>query len=197
MPQVLLDNSIDNDRLDLYIEALIFASEAAMSIDDIRSAVSESFGRKFDKAYLNQLVDQIREKYQGNEFAIEVVPIAGGYSFLTKKHFHKVIGDYLKLNEKKRLSKAAMETLSIVAYKQPITKLEIERVRGVSCDYTLQKLLEKGLVEISGREQGPGRPLLYATTMKFLDHFGIKDSSELPQLKELGTVENSIGHEEE
>ena len=192
-----METSIDTDRLDLYIEALIFASESAIRINDISAAVHESFGKKFDKNYIEKLVDQIKGKYDSDEFAIELVAIAGGYAFLTKNRFHKIIADHLKLNSKKKLSRAAMETLSIVAYKQPITKVEIESIRGVSCDYSLQKLLEKGLIEISGREQGPGRPLLYATTIKFLDHFGIKDSSELPQLKEIATVENSIGHEEE
>ena len=126
---------------------------------------------------------------------MQLMPIAGGYMFMSKPQYHKIIGDYLRQNERKKLSKAALETLAIIAYKQPITKSEMEAIRGVGCDYTVQKLLEKELVEITGRHEGPGRPLLYGTTVKFLNHFGIKDTTELPKLKEFETVDNVIGSE--
>ncbi len=183
------------DRIDLYIEALLFAAEHALSETDIRNAINVSFDQSFKIAYVDEQIAKIRAKYDQEELALQLVPIAGGYMFMTKPQYHKVIGDYLRQNEKKRLSKSALETLSIVAYKQPITKSEMESIRGVGCDYTIQKLLEKELVEIKGRHDGPGRPLLYGTTVKFLDHFGIKDTKELPNLKEFETVENSIGDE--
>lgn len=189
--------STPSDRIDLYIEALIFAAEYALSLDEIRSAVNSTFGQKFSKEDIEKYISVLSNKYESDEFAIHLIPIAHGYMFMTKAQYHKIIGDYLRQNEKKRLSKSAMETLSIIAYKQPITKSGIESIRGVGCDYAVQKLLEKELVEIKGRHDGPGRPLLYGTTIKFLDHFGIKDTKELPNLKEFETVENSIGEEVE
>ncbi len=185
------------DRVDLYIEALIFAAEYALSVEEIRSATNNTFGQKFSIKDIEKHLSTISAKYESDEFAIHLIPIAQGYMFMTKSRYHKIIGDYLRQNEKKRLSKSAMETLSIVAYKQPITKSGIESIRGVGCDYAVQKLLEKELVEIKGRHEGPGRPLLYGTTIKFLNHFGIKDTKELPNLKEFETVENTIGEEVE
>ena len=93
----------------------------------------------------------------------------------------------------KRLSQAALETLSIVAYKQPVSKTELEQIRGVSCDYAIQKLLEKELVEIQGRSDAPGRPLVYGTSEKFMDYFGIKSLKDLPKPKDFKDVENVIG----
>jgi len=104
---------------------------------------------------------------------------------MTKAAYHETIGNHIKLENRKNLSKAAMETLSIIAYKQPIVKSEMEVIRGVSCDYSVQKLLEKELVEIVGRSEGPGRPLLYGTSDKFMDHFGLKSIADLPKLKDI------------
>jgi len=129
--------------------------------------------------------------------AIELRAIAGGYMFMTKPIYHRIIGDFLKITSKKKLTKAALETLSIIAYKQPITKSEIESIRGVNADYAVQKLLEKELVEIEGRADSPGRPLLYATSTKFLNHFGIEGTNDLPKLKEFETPEDTIGVKEE
>lgn len=187
-----IDTSVQ-DKISWYIEALIFAADTALSAEDIRSAINISFDQNFDLIFIQSQIDCIVEKYLGEEYVTQLIPIAGGYQFLTKPIYHKVIGDYLRQTEKKRLSRSALETLSIVAYKQPLTKTSVESIRGVNCDYALQKLLEKELIEIKGREDGPGRPLLYGTTLKFLDHFGIKDMKELPNLKDLETVENSIG----
>ena len=109
--------------------------------------------------------------------------------------FHAIIGTFLKQKTRRRLSRAAMETLSIIAYKQPVTKTEMEKIRGVSCDYSLQKLLEKDLVSITGRSDGPGRPLLYGTSEKFMDYFGLKSLKDLPQPKDFKTPDNSIGEQ--
>lgn len=121
--------------------------------------------------------------------------IAGGYQFLTKPSYYNVISEHLKLENKKKLSRAMMETLSIIAYKQPVIKSEIEHIRGVSSDYTIQKLLEKELVEIGGRSDTPGRPLLYRTSGKFMNYFGLNDLNDLPKLKEFATDENQIGEQ--
>ena len=100
---------------------------------------------------------------------------------------------HLRQATKKRLSQAAMETMAIVAYKQPVSKSELEEIRGVSCDYAIQKLLEKELVIISGRSEGPGRPLLYGTSDKFMDYMGINSLNDLPKPKDFKEAENSIG----
>jgi hypothetical protein len=99
----------------------------------------------------------------------------------------------LQIKAKRRLSTAALETLAIIAYKQPLSKSEIEHIRGVNCDYSIQKLLEKELIVINGKGDGPGRPLLYATSKSFMDHFGLKSVKDLPKLKDLHILDNEIG----
>ncbi len=181
------------ERLDLYIEALVFAAQYALNLNELRKVLQETFGQSFSKDIVAKNIRQIQDKYGAEEHAIQLVEIAGGYLFMTKPQYHKIIGDFLKMTSKKKLTKAALETLSIVAYKQPIPKSEIESIRGVASDYSVQKLLEKELVEIVGRHEGPGRPLLYGTTIKFLDHFGLKNTKDLPKLKEITPVEDTIG----
>ena len=112
---------------------------------------------------------------------------------MTKPIYHNSVGTYLRQTIRRRLSQAALETLSIVAYKQPVSKTELEQIRGVSCDYAIQKLLEKELVEIQGRSDAPGRPLVYGTSEKFMDYFGIKSLKDLPKPKDFKDVENAIG----
>lgn len=139
----------------------------------------------------------IKEKFEVEAFSMELVKSGGGYQFLTKPAYQASIGILLKQQSKKRLSNSALETLSIIAYKQPITKSEAEQIRGVSCDYSIQKLLEKELIEIKGKSEGVGRPLLYGTSPRFMDYFGINDLKELPTPKDFSTEENSIGEESE
>ncbi len=191
--EVIADEKPEALRLDLYIEALIFAAEYALNVEEIRKVVNITFDQDFKKQHIQELIDNVRDKYEDSELAIQLRGIAGGYLFMTKPQYHRIIGDFLKLSSKKKLSKAAMETLSIIAYKQPITKSEIESIRGVNADYAVQKLLEKELVEITGRHDGPGRPLLYGTSTKFLNHFGISGAGDLPKLKEFETPEDTIG----
>ena len=112
---------------------------------------------------------------------------------MTKGAFHTTVGEHLKIISKKKLSRAALETLSIIAYKQPVTRIDLESIRGVSCDYTIQKLMEKELVEMQGRATGPGRPLLYGTSDKFMDYFGIKDLKDLPKPKDFEMPETEVG----
>ena len=138
-------------------------------------------------------MNQTEERFAKEESAIELVEIGGGYQFMTKGAYHSVIATWLKRTTNKRLSKAALETLAIIAYKQPVTKSEAEAIRGVSCDYSLQKLLEKELVSIIGRSDGPGRPLLYGTSAKFMDYFGLKNLKDLPQPKDFRNPDNEIG----
>jgi len=131
-------------------------------------------------------IDAIVEKYSTDSYPFEVIQIGGGWQFLTRKEFHKTVAQLNGDKFLKRLSAASLETLAIIAYKQPITKSEIESIRGVNCDYTVQKLLEKELIIISGRhENHPGQPLLYSTSKNFMDYFGINSAEELPKIKEV------------
>lgn len=142
---------------------------------------------------IDEEVKKLMDKYRNDSFSFELVHISNGFQFLTKSQFINTVGKHLKLINKKRLSRSMMETLSIIAYKQPVIKSEIEHIRGVASDYTIQKLLEKELIEINGRSPAPGRPLLYITSEKFMNHFGLKDLGDLPKLKEFETDENQIG----
>ncbi len=116
-----------------------------------------------------------------------------GYQFFTKKEFHPVINLLQVQRSKKKLSQAAMETLAIIAYKQPTTKTDVEQIRGVNCDYSVQKLLEKELISIVGKSETVGKPILYGTSPLFMDYFGVNDIQELPHIKELTDSSNTIG----
>lgn len=144
-----------------------------------------------------EAITQIQAKYEEEKFPFHVVKSGGGYQFLTKPAYQASIGILLKQQSKKRLSTSALETLSIIAYKQPVTKSEMEQIRGVNCDYSVQKLLEKELVEIKGKSENVGRPLLYGTSDKFMDYFGINDLKDLPTPKDFATEENEIGNQSE
>lgn len=172
-----------------HIEALIFASDKPLTSMEITELINNAFGFMEEKLTLEQIqtsIDGIREKYASEFYPFEVRESGGGWQFLTKKDFHKTVAQLNGEKFLKRLSTAALETLSIIAYKQPITKGEIEAIRGVSSDYSIQKLLEKELIIISGRnEEMPGKPLVYATSKTFMDYFGINSAADLPKLKEV------------
>ncbi|RMG65722.1 MAG: SMC-Scp complex subunit ScpB [Bacteroidetes bacterium] len=129
-------------------------------------------------------LEALLKKYQDGIYPFEVRQLAGGYQFLTKRSFYPYVRRTVVQKNQKRLSRAALETLSIIAYRQPITKAEMEFIRGVNCDYAVQKLLDKQLIQITGRADGPGRPLLYGTSPFFMQYFGINEVSDLPKLKE-------------
>ncbi|MBS1748716.1 MAG: SMC-Scp complex subunit ScpB [Bacteroidetes bacterium] len=173
----------------LHIEALIFASEKPLTSIELVDLVNNALGFIEDRASLEQVeaaIDGIREKYATEFYPFEIRQSGGGWQFLTKGAFHKTIAQLNGDKFIKRLSAAAMETLAIIAYKQPITKGEIESIRGVNCDYVVQKLLEKELVVITGRnEELPGKPLVYATSKSFMDYFGINSADDLPKIKEV------------
>ncbi|HRP56561.1 SMC-Scp complex subunit ScpB [Agriterribacter sp.] len=173
----------------LHIEALIFASEKPLTGIELVDLVNSALGFIEERATLEQVesaIDGIREKYATEFYPFEVRQSGGGWQFLTKGDFHKTIAQLNGDKFLKRLSSAAMEALAIIAYKQPITKGEVESIRGVNCDYVIQKLLEKELVVITGRnEELPGKPLIYATSRSFMDYFGINSPEDLPRIKDV------------
>ncbi len=184
-------------NLSLHIESLIFASDKPITFEDIRTVVEETLELILNPNDIEAAIQLVKDKYATDEFAIEVVEISGGYSFMTKGAYHLTIANYLKQTTNKKLSKAALETLSIIAYKQPVSKGEMESIRGVNCDYAVQKLLDKELIEIRGRSETVGKPLLYGTSEKFFDYFGLKGVSDLPKLKDFEMPENTIGTPED
>ncbi len=181
----------------LYIEALIFASEQGIRVEEIIYCLQAVDGSDFSVNEIKQHLASIKQKYDGNNLAIELVNINNGYQFLTKKEYHPVISLLQLQRSKKKLSQAALETLAIVAYKQPVTKTEVEQIRGVNCDYSIQKLLEKELIAITGKSDGVGKPILYGTSPLFMDYFGINNLQELPHIKELTDNTTSIGEQQE
>lgn len=139
---------------------------------------------------------KLEEKYKNEEYSFEPIKSGGGYQFLTKPAYQSSISILLKQQSKKRLSNSSLETLAIVAYKQPVTKSEVEQIRGVNCDYAMHKLLEKELIEIRGKAETIGRPTIYGTSSVFMDYFGINDLKDLPLPKEFMETDNSIGEQE-
>ena len=175
------------------VEALIFCSEQSISLDEIKASLKLSFEWELTDEEVIEAIEGIKSKYLSDDFAFELIEISEGFQFLTKKQYHPTINSLIQHKSKKKLSVSQMETLAIIAYRQPISKSEIEHIRGVSCDYAVQKLLEKELVEIPGKSDGPGRPVLYSTSRNFMDYFGIKNVKDLPQLKDLHVDGNEIG----
>lgn len=172
-----------------HIEALIFASEKPLATMELVELVNNALGFIEDRASLDQVesaMEAIVEKYSSEFYPFEVKQSGGGWQFLTKKQYHKTVAQLNGEKFLKRLSTAALETLAIIAYKQPVTKGEIENIRGVNCDYAVQKLLEKDLIVIMGRrENAPGQPLVYSTSKTFMDYFGINTVEDLPKLKDI------------
>ena len=172
-----------------HIEALVFATDKPLTTLEIVELMNSAFTDLEEKISLDKVeaaLEGITEKYSADFYPFEMKMSGGGWQFLTRKEFHKTVAQLNGEKFLKRLSAAAMETLAIIAYKQPVTKGEIEAIRGVSSDYAVQRLLEKELVIISGRnEKAPGQPLLYSTSKNFMDYFGINSSEELPRIREV------------
>lgn len=185
------------EKPELYIEALIFASEHSIRVEEIIYCLQSAFERDFTLDEVTNLLNNIQQKYINENLAIELVNISNGYQFLTKKDYHAIISLLQLQRSKKKLSQAALETLAIVAYKQPVTKPDIEQIRGVNCDYSIQKLLEKDLITIIGKSEAIGKPILYGTSDIFMDYFGINSIKELPHIKELTDSSVSIGEQQE
>lgn len=181
------------DFLQNHIEALIFCSPTPIRLADIKACLTEMFNADVPEEDIAGAIQRVEEKFNAEEYSFQLYKSAGGYQFLTKPAYQASISILLKQQSKKRLSTSAMETLAIIAYKQPISKTEIENIRGVNCDYAVQKLLDKGLIEITGKAETIGRPMLYGTTQKFMEYFGISDLVELPTPKEVSTEVNTIG----
>lgn len=172
-------NEID---LKQQLESVIFASDEVISPKLIRIALDDE---TLSDEHIEALVAQLNREYEATGRTFRIQRIAQGYRFLTEKQFHRPIQRLLQPKLARRLSQAALETLAIIAYKQPITKAEIESIRGTNADYVIRILLEKNLIEVCGRSEGVGKALLYGTTKAFLDYFNLPSLAELPKPREI------------
>lgn len=162
------------------LEALLFATDQPLGMDRLVKTLGGA-----ERAEVREALDELREEYEKHEHAFTIVEFGGGYSISTRPEHAKLVRRLFRGRRKQRLSKAALEALAIIAYKQPVTRLEIEEIRGVSASGVLGTLLERDLIQIAGRAETLGHPLLYATTRSFLDYLGLSRIQDLPQLSEL------------
>ncbi|MGF1534029.1 MAG: SMC-Scp complex subunit ScpB [Bernardetiaceae bacterium] len=174
-----------------HVEALIFCATVPVSLPDLQRCLIELTGTNIPPRQIRAALDALQQKYDTPEFAFELREMGGGYLLLTKPDYRKSVEILLAQKARRKLSPAALETLSIIAYKQPITKSEVEAIRGVNCDYAIRKLLEKDLLTIKGKATTPGRPLLYGTSRRFMRYFGISAIHDLPLPEDLAQDELS------
>jgi segregation and condensation protein B len=172
------------------IEALIFASDEPINQHLILNAIREIDGDDINLSIddIDQFIDELNNKYKSMELSFCIVKVAYGYLFATNPEYGKYVGYLSTEKSNRRLSQAALETLAIIAYKQPITKPELESIRGVNSDYMISTLLEKNLITISGRSDTVGRPLYYSTTNEFLKYFGLNQITDLPKPREIEEI---------
>ncbi len=180
---------VDGTRLTSVVEALIFASPEPIAWEKLSSIIHESDEEiEPDEKVIQRIVDQLNNRYEENDLSFRIEKTGGGYTFITQPRFHPWLSIFQHENAYRKLSQSAIETLAIVAYRQPVTKPEVDQIRGVDSGYILRQLLEKMLVKVSGRADSPGKPLLYKTTDYFLKHFGLNSVTELPKPREIDEI---------
>lgn len=171
------------NNLHTIIEALLFVSDSPLTLAKIKGVIEET-----DTKSVREAVNLLNEEYTARNSALQVIEVANGYLMVTREDYQDQIKKMFKTRSSSRLTQKGLETLAIIAYKQPITKVELEKIRGVNVDGVVRTLLERNLVTIVGREKAPGNPLLYGTTSYFLEYFGLKSLDSLPKLKEIDEI---------
>lgn len=180
---------IDGTRLSSVIEALIFASPEPISAKKLCELIAQGDEQlELEPEAIEPFVDKLNQRYEEKGLSFNIENVAGGYTFATKKRYESWLSIFQHEDAYRKLSQSAIESLAIVAYKQPITKPEVDEIRGVDSGYILRQLLEKVLIEVSGRLDAPGKPLVYRTTKHFLKHFGINSIDELPKPREIEEI---------
>ena len=159
------------------IEAILFISDEPVALKKMKDVLPE-----FDQASLKDMIDSLNEEYRAHQHSFKIQEIAGGFQLVTDAALASWIKRALQVPRDPLVSKAALETIAVIAYRQPVTKAEIEAIRGVDVSGTLDTLLERQFIKIAGRKDSPGRPLLYSTTSEFLAHFGLKNLGDLPPM---------------
>jgi len=171
------------DELISQILAILFAASEPVTLEQLEQVYPSA-----DRAALRERVTLLIEDFNSVQEAVEIRSVAGGYRITTRPEHHEIVRCYLRTRPSAKLSLAALETLSVIAYKQPITLPEIMEIRGIKGTSTIRTLLEKKLIQTKGRKKVVGRPIMYGTTREFLVHFGLNDLSELPTLTELEEI---------
>ena len=184
------------DFLEHHIEALIFCATQPIKADEIQACLAEMLQTDIPAEDVAKVLTSLLKKYRDDQYPFQVFNLAQGYQFLTKPAYQASISVLLKQKARKKLTTSVMETLAVIAYKQPVTKTEVEQIRGVSCDHAVQKLLEKELINILGKADSVGKPLLYGTSQRFMEYFGITDLKDLPLPKDIASEVNEIGENE-
>jgi len=172
------------------VEALLFASPEPLSQAQLNSIIEPDLVDP-ELTKLENIIEDLQKKYRKNDNAFTIVQVASGYQIVSRSEYEIFIRRLLKKSGRLALTNASLETLAIVAYRQPVNRFEIESIRGVDSSGVLKTLLSRNLIKIKGRDLGPGRPLLYNTTEKYLEYFGLSNLSEMPKLSELAELEKS------
>lgn len=179
------------DGIKKIVEVLIFSSDRALTLKQMKDIINEEkseTGVNADIRNIEKAVNELIEKYASDEYSFNIIQVAGAYRFATKREYAPWLAKLNKEKLKRRLSQSALETLAIIAYSQPITKAEIEAIRGVNVDYIIGSLLEKDLITIKGRAEVIGRPMLYGTTDNLLEYLGLNSIEDLPHLKAIEEI---------
>ena len=180
---------IDGSRLSSVIEALIFASNEPLSASKIRKVIIDNEQNiEISEETVDEFIQLLNQRYEESGCSFRIERIGGGFTFLTQKKYHYWLSVFQHENAYRKLSQSATETLAIVAYRQPITKPEVDQIRGVDSGYILRQLMEKALIEVAGRGDGPGKPLVYKTSRHFLRHFGLNSVQDLPKPREIEEI---------
>ena len=178
-----MDESVEQHVKNI-IEALMFISEKPLMMDQIKEIIEG-----LDSPDVQRVVESLKKEYEVRKSGMQIVEIAGGFQMLTNPDYALYVKKFYRTKHKEKLSKPALETLAIVAYKQPVSRLDIELIRGVNSDGVVLHLLDKGLIKIVGRKDVPGKPYLYGTTRQFLEYFGLKSLDDLPKLEDFASLQ--------
>ncbi len=169
---------MEENNLKSAIEALIFATEKPITLEQLKKVLGN-----LDNASINKIIDELRAEYQTQNRGMRIIEIAGGFQMITCASFSPFLRKLYKNRSADKLSRPALESLAIIAYKQPLTRAEIESLRNVNVDGVMKSLVDKNLIRICGRKKVPGRPFVYGTTREFLEHFGLKSLQDLPKIE--------------
>ena len=170
---------MERDELKSIVENVLLAADQPVHVDELEKI----FLNTAEKNDLQLILEELKEEYQSRN--LQILEVADGYQLCTRHEFNDWIRKFLKLDRSSRLSQPSLDTLSIIAYKQPLTRQEVDDIRGVDSSGVIKTLLEKKVIGPAGRKKVPGRPIMYRTTQKFLEYFGLKDLSDLPTLEDL------------
>lgn len=173
------------DNITSAIEALLFASEKPLTIEQARGCLDN-----LDPVMLRRVIEDLQSEYEQSNKGMRIIEVAGGFQMITAPNFAPFLKKLFKVRHVERLSKPALESLAIIAYKQPLTKQEIESLRNVNVDAVLKSLIDKNLIRICGRKKCAGRPFVFGTTKQFLEYFGLKSLNDLPKMEDFSNMVN-------